>query len=182
MKIYTKTGDLGTTRLLGMTEVSKADLRLQAYGATDELNSMIGWAALLEKSEYQELLAQIQSELFTIGSWLACEDEQFFKQLPSLKPELVVKMEQAIDEMTAQMPPLKSFILPGGCEANARFHLARTSTRNTERQCINFFLKEHEFVKKNEIIIFLNRLSDYFFTRARFAAHSEQIAEVVWKP
>jgi cob(I)alamin adenosyltransferase len=182
MKIYTKTGDQGTTRLLGMTEVSKADLRLCAYGSTDELNSVIGWAALVETTTYKDLLKKIQCELFTIGSWLACEDESFFAQLPKLKPELIDELEVAIDEMTEQMPKLTAFILPGGSEGNARFHMARTTARNCERQCINYFIKDPDFVKKTEVIIFLNRLSDYFFTRARFASHLDQVNEVVWKP
>lgn len=187
VKIYTKTGDLGKTRLVGGSECSKATTRIEAYGAVDELNSYIGVAIRESEKGVESLgimelknptahpkmielannLRRIQNELFNVGSQLACEKEDTRKMLPGIKPEFVSKLESEIDVMTVNLDELKEFILPGGSTAASHLHVARTICRRSERQVVRLIEEGHE-----EMLIcmqYLNRLSDYLFTAARFA-------------
>ncbi|HNE50130.1 MAG TPA: cob(I)yrinic acid a,c-diamide adenosyltransferase [Chitinophagales bacterium] len=179
MKIYTKTGDKGTTALYGGTRLSKADMRIEAYGTIDELNSFIGWVATyLEEKEYTDLLQAIQSRLFDIGTRLAAAPGKQNLILPEIPEESITQMENYIDKMTAQLPELKFFILPGGSRSSAVCHTARTVCRRAERGVVR--LSEHEEI--DEIILhFLNRLSDFLFVLARKLAHDANEPEIVWK-
>lgn len=180
MKIYTKTGDDGMTSLIGGSRVSKAHLRIEAYGTVDELNACIGLLGDQPVNALRkEVLKEIQDRLFTIGSHLASEPEQARKNLPDLIGEDVVVLERAIDHMTDALPVLRAFILPGGHESVSFGHLARTVCRRAERAVI--YLHEHEEVE--EIIIrYLNRLSDYLFVLCRKMGQELEVEEVTWKP
>lgn len=180
MKIYTKTGDKGTTSLVGGTRVSKADLRLEAYGTVDELNSYIGLLGDQTVNEgRKELLKEIQDRLFTIGSHLASEPDGVSKRLPDLLDSDLVLLENKMDEMNEALPPLRAFILPGGHASVSFGHVARTVCRRAERAVI--LLQEREGV--DEIIIrYLNRLSDFVFMLCRKMAQELNVEEVTWKP
>ncbi len=180
MKIYTKTGDTGKTSLLGGRRVSKADLRIDAYGTVDELNSYIGLLRDQDVNKVRNtLLKEIQDRLFTIGATLASEPGKQNIKRPDLHPEDLAILEKEIDEMEAKLSPLKHFILPGGHQVVSFCHIARTVCRRTER-CV-IYLMETEFV--DEIIVqYLNRLSDYLFVLGRLIAKELEIEEVTWKP
>ena len=127
MKIYTKTGDDGSTSLLGGSRVAKSDPRIECYGTVDELNASIGFAVVTADPATAALLRQIQNELFIIGSHLAvAEGSTPSATMPALEESAIGRMEMQIDTATAQLPPLRNFILPGGTELAARLHLART--------------------------------------------------------
>ncbi len=179
MKIYTKTGDTGKTSLLGGKRVSKADLRIDAYGTVDELNAFIGLLRDQEinyKREY--LMKEVQDRLFTIGSVLASEPGKSVKH-PDLHEEDLDVLEKEIDQMEALLPPLRNFVLPGGHQVVSFCHLARTVCRRTER-CIIALMEVEEV---DEIIIkYLNRLSDYLFVLGRLISKELGIEEVTWKP
>ncbi len=178
MKIYTKTGDAGQTSLIGGARVSKADLRIDLYGEVDELNSYVGY---LRGSFDNELLENIQNQLFCLGSLLACEKENHEKfKLPNIDSSIVEKLEKAIDEMNDSLDPLKNFILPSGSEGANRSHLCRVIARRSERKLVNFLNQVPDQIPENSVI-FLNRLSDYFFTLSRFINKSENIDETIWK-
>lgn len=179
MKIYTKTGDQGTTSLFGGKRVSKAHLRIDAYGTVDELNS---WMGLLRDQQVngtrQEILLKIQNKLFTIGSMLATEPGNTKVKIPTLKEDDVHLLEQEIDDMDTSLPALKSFILPGGHSSVSFCHVARTVCRRAERLVIGL----HESEPVNPLIIpYLNRLSDYLFVLSRKMAHELNIEESPWK-
>lgn len=187
-KIYTKTGDKGETRLVSGEKVSKAHLRLEAYGTVDELNSTIGVACSQidlspEKEKIltplQESLFQIQNALFNIGSQLACNEAELSKKLPNVSEGDVLKLEQKIDELEVQLTPLKNFILPGGTLAAAQFHICRTVCRRAERLCIRLQVDGTEV--SPVVIQYLNRLSDLFFVMSRFCNHIERRKEIEWK-
>ncbi|MEY2963501.1 MAG: hypothetical protein RL754_762 [Bacteroidota bacterium] len=178
MKIYTKTGDKGTTSLLTGKRVSKMDLRLEAYGTVDELNSVLGWLAAGVPSGVFDLAHDIQSELFAMGSHLAVDGPVAFP-MPVLNPELVGKMESQIDSWNAELPELKNFVLPGGSEAAARCHMARTVCRRAERLAVAL---AEEAAFPEEILTFLNRLSDFLFVMARWVLHVEGREAVIWTP
>ena len=165
MKIYTKTGDMGTTSLLGGKRVSKSDQRIEAYGTLDELNSYIG---LLRDQKVnhdrKEILYSIQNELFTLGSLLAADPDKPKLKLPELVEESILKIEKEIDYMDKFLPPMKHFILPGGNQAVSFCHIARTICRRSERMCIALALNEPI---PDLIIKYINRLSDYLFVLAR---------------
>jgi len=181
MKIYTKTGDKGTTALLGGTRVSKAHLRIDAYGTVDELNAYIG---LLRDQEVNQkgretLLKEIQDRLFTLGATLATSPGKDNVKRPDILPEDIEALEKAIDEMEGSLEPLKNFILPGGHQVVSYCHLARTVCRRTER-CI-IMLNETEPV--DEILIsYINRLSDFLFVLGRKIAQELNVNEVLWEP
>lgn len=179
MKIYTKTGDLGQTSLIGGTRVPKDHIRIEAYGTVDELNSNLGlvWAYSSDENQ-KNLLLQIQSELFTIGSLLAATDDVKM-QLPSLDQSAIEQLENAIDLMDNQVEPLKNFILPSGNVAIAQIHVARCVCRRAERKVV--LLHHHETVNPM-VISYLNRLSDYLFTLARLEAKLQGVTEVPWNP
>jgi cob(I)alamin adenosyltransferase len=178
VKIYTKTGDKGTTSLLSGTRVSKADMRLDAYGTLDELNSWLGVLASELPTNSFPLLTKIQSELFSMGSYLALEGEATFP-MPKLDPDLVNALERQIDSWNEQLPELKNFILPSGSKASSMAQVARTITRRAERRVVAL---ANEVEVKEEIPVFLNRLSDFFFVLARFILHKEGLQERIWTP
>jgi cob(I)alamin adenosyltransferase len=179
LKIYTKTGDKGTTSLIGGTKVLKSDLRIEAYGTVDELNSYIGLCKdLLQDAASKTMLQEIQDRLFTIGSSLACDPEKEPKlKLPDLKETDVELLEKEIDKMNASLPEMKNFILPGGHITVSHLHIARCVCRRAERCCVRL-----ETGAETIIIKYLNRLSDYLFVLARYIAHLLQTAEIPWKP
>jgi cob(I)alamin adenosyltransferase len=185
MKIYTKTGDKGSTSLFGGVRVPKSHARLNAYGTIDELNSHIGYALALETQHPSEiglgmLLMPVQNELFTIGSHLATpyNADTVPKTLPAFPAEAVNRIEQQIDILTAQLPELKTFILPGGSPVAAQLHICRTVCRRAERLVVD--LVQTEYVLP-EIIAYLNRLSDFLFTLNRSVNHAHGIADTPWK-
>lgn len=181
-KIYTKTGDSGSTSLIGGTKVPKSDVRIEAYGTVDELNSWIGLVNdQLHMTEFKNELKDIQDRLFTIGSALACDaDKEPKMRLPDLHETDIKLLEIKIDEMTAQLPPMKSFILPGGHVTVSYIHISRTVCRRAERLIVG--MKQHDLFVEEKVIQYLNRLSDYLFTLARYAAEKLGIEEVPWKP
>ena len=181
-KIYTKTGDKGHTSLIGGTKVPKNDLRIDAYGTIDELNSWIGMINdQLKSAEFKNELKDIQDRLFTIGSSLACDAGKESKMiLPDLHSSDIQLLEVKIDEMTAQLPPMKSFILPGGHVTVSAIHITRTVCRRAERLIVG--LQQQELFVEPLVIQYVNRLSDYLFTLARYAAQKLGVEEVAWKP
>ena len=184
-KIYTRTGDEGKTSLVSGNRTFKSDLRIDLYGELDELNSRIGYSyALLPEgmTEIKNFLHVIQSALFDLGSNMACEFENREKfNLPQLTEDLITQIEKEIDGMDKDLEPLKNFILPGGTAASASIHLARTGSRIVERKLVHY-----EHVTKEVLpplsIIFLNRLSDYFFVLARYVNKKMNGPEILWKP
>ena len=182
MKIYTKTGDQGTTALFGGKRVSKADLRIETYGTVDELNSWIGMINdQLADDEFRHELKEIQDRLFTIGSSLATDSDKESKmKLPDLHQSDIQFLEQKIDNMTAALPPMKSFILPGGHTTVSSIHITRCVCRRAERLTVN--MQQHDLFVDEKVIQYLNRLSDYLFTLARYAAQKLGAEEIPWKP
>ena len=181
MKIYTKTGDKGSTSLIGGTKVPKSHLRIEAYGTVDELNSYIGLCRdLLSDNAIRELLQEIQDRLFTIGSSLACDPEKEPRmRLPDLKETDIQLLEKSIDKMNEDLPEMKSFILPGGHTTVSHLHIARCVCRRAERCVVRLEMESPE--KDSLTLKYLNRLSDYLFVLARYAGHQLQIEEIPWK-
>jgi cob(I)alamin adenosyltransferase len=182
LKIYTKTGDKGKTSLIGGTKVLKSHRRIEAYGTVDELNSFIGLCLdHLRISNISNILSEIQDRLFTIGSELACDPEKESKlKIPDLHETDVTLLEKEMDKMNETLPPMKSFILPGGHVAISLLHVARCVCRRAERCCVAMLKKEMEVDPL--IIKYLNRLSDYLFVLARFTAQQTGSVEIPWKP
>ena len=186
-KIYTKTGDAGETSLVSGTRAPKSDARIMLYGEVDELNSRIGALVAILRSEKQfdqqmSLLEEIQSGLFDLGSNLACEAQKRTEwKLPQVAIGLVQKLETSIDQMDGTLEPLKNFILPGGHITAAHAHLCRTSCRAVERLMVSYQHESGEELPENGLI-FLNRLSDYFFVLARWLNKKMNIGETPWKP
>ena len=181
-KIYTKTGDKGSTSLIGGTKVPKSDLRIETYGTVDELNSWIGLLNdQLADETIQPELREIQDRLFTIGSSLATDAEKEPKmKLPDLHAGDIEFLEKRIDDMTAMLPIMKSFILPGGHPTVSSIHIARCVCRRAERLAVG--MKHHKLFVDEKLIQYLNRLSDYLFTLARFAGQKLGALEIAWKP
>ncbi|MDI9359143.1 MAG: cob(I)yrinic acid a,c-diamide adenosyltransferase [Phycisphaerales bacterium] len=184
MKIYTKTGDAGKTSLIGGTRVLKSDQRIKAYGTVDELNSYIGLIAdyLSQDKKFDTaLFKEIQDRLFTVGSSLACDQDKDIKlKIPDLYPSDISLLEKEIDSMTIELPPLKSFILPGGSIAISHIHIARCVCRSAERLCVE--IRDNNRTVNPLIIQYLNRLSDYLFVLARYVAFKNNIQERLWVP
>jgi cob(I)alamin adenosyltransferase len=182
MKIYTKTGDLGKTSLIGGTKVPKSHLRIETYGTVDELNSYIGLLSdNLTEQHTKDTLKEIQDRLFTIGSSLACDpDKEPLMKIPDLKETDINLLEREIDNMNDVLPPMKFFVLPGGHVAVSTAHVARCICRRAERLCVN--MQEHELFVDPLVIKYLNRLSDYLFVLGRYVAHILQVQEIPWKP
>lgn len=180
-KIYTKTGDKGKTSLIGGTKVPKNDIRIETYGTVDELNSWIGLVNdQLNDEEFKNELKEIQDRLFTIGSSLATDAGKESKmKLPDLKQSDIEFLEKRIDAMTSALPEMKSFILPGGHVAVSSIHITRCVCRRAERLAVN--MQQHELFVEEKIIQYLNRLSDYLFTLARFVAQKLGAEEIPWK-
>lgn len=181
MKIYTKTGDKGTTALVGGRRVSKGDLKIEAYGTVDELNSWIGLVRDQPINESRkDLLKEIQDRLFTIGADLASEPEQVRKKpVPSLIDDDITLLENEMDKMDTELTPLRAFVLPGGNQSVSFAHLARTVCRRAERLAIRLSAEE----EVNPMIVkYLNRLSDYLFVLSRKMTQELGSEEITWKP
>lgn len=180
MKIYTKKGDQGSTGLIGGTRVSKGDVRIEAYGTVDELNSYIGLISTLDINLlYVAQLQEIQDRLFTIGSHLAADPEKSKMQLPDLLESDVEKLEHWMDVMDEALPPLTAFILPGGHTISAHTHVARCICRRAERMAVS--LDELEGVEAL-VLTYLNRLSDYLFVLSRKFSLDNGVQEHTWTP
>ena len=177
-KIYTKTGDEGTTGLVNGPRRSKADLRVEAYGTVDEANAAIGIARLETTGELNDMLALIQNDLFDLGSDLASPLDN--AEQPSLRiiASQTKRLEDEIDRLNELLTPLTSFVLPGGSPASAHLHLARTIARRAERAMVTLSAKEN--VNK-EALIYINRLSDFLFVAARYANNVGK-GDVLWVP
>ena len=181
MKIYTKTGDDGTTGLVGGARVSKADARIDCYGTIDELNAAVGLSAVAASDDTRERLLAVQHELFIIGAILATPDEKSPKNvtLPPLEQSSVDRLEHEIDSTEAELPVLRNFILPGGSELSARLHLARTICRRGERLLVAL-CKPGGATVDPILVKYLNRLSDWLFVHARQANHRSGVSDVPW--
>jgi cob(I)alamin adenosyltransferase len=181
-KIYTKTGDLGKTSLIGGTKVAKSNIRIQTYGTVDELNSYIGLCNdLLVDAASNKTLKEIQDRLFTIGSSLACDpDKEPLMRIPDLVEEDIVFLEKEIDRMMEILPPMKFFVLPGGHQTVSTLHVARTVCRRAECLCVQ--MQEENLFVDALVLKYINRLSDYLFTLARYATHLLKVEEVAWIP
>ena len=180
-KLYTKTGDKGKTSLLGGKKVSKADLRIEAYGNVDELNAFVGHLKDHEEveSRLKQQLYWIQEHLFTIGSILATEEDFSGFELPKISETEVSQLEVWIDKFDGELPALKNFILPGGHPAVSLAHICRTICRRTERSIIAL---SNESPVEEVILRFINRLSDYFFIFARALSKLLDAPEIPWSP
>jgi len=175
MPIYTKFGDKGKTALIGGEVVPKDDPRVEAYGAVDELNAMIGLA--LSFSDMNELglaLVGVQNDLFTIGAGLASKG----RKTKSISPIRLSKIEAEIDHLENELPPLNHFIIPGGSKTASLLHLARTVCRRAERNVVSLSRKEKV---DPDTIVFLNRLGDLLFILARYVNYRKKIEEKIWK-
>lgn len=183
MRIYTRTGDKGETGLFGGDRVSKAHLRLQAYGTLDELNSLLGILRLRVTAPtlVGETLKQIQRDIFSLGALLATPEEQLAKLDAKMSKPLwsTEEMEQDIDRLTALAPPLTSFVLPGGGEGAAYAHWARTVCRRAEREIVAL---SSEVDVRPEVLTYINRLSDWLFSLSRAENAVNGIPDVEWKP
>lgn len=176
--IYTKGGDKGETSLLSGTRVSKSSDRVEAYGTLDELNAVVGCLRdALSGEQVRDILLEVQENLFVAEALIAEDPDRRVTGLPVLSEKSIAALEQEIDTMTAQMPPLASFILPGGDPDVSRCHLARTVCRRAERSVIRLHLTSPV---PDIIIRYLNRLSDYFFVLARKIGHDKGIDEITW--
>ncbi|RYY55169.1 MAG: cob(I)yrinic acid a,c-diamide adenosyltransferase [Chitinophagaceae bacterium] len=182
MKIYTKTGDSGNTSLIGGTKVPKSHLRIESYGTVDELNSCIGLCRdLLTDPTGRQVLQEVQDRLFTIGAALACDPQKERKMLiPDLHEEDIINLEKEMDRMDGELPVMKSFILPGGHPTVSQLHIARCVCRRAERCVVRLETESQEV--EPIILKYLNRLSDYLFVLARYAAAGLGAPEIPWTP
>ncbi len=180
-KIYTKTGDLGKTSLIGGTKVPKSHIRIESYGTIDELNSFIGLVSdSIQHQHTKDILKEIQDRLFTIGSSLACDpDKEPLMKIPDLKETDIFLLEKEIDAMNDVLPVMKNFILPGGHISISSTHIARCVCRRSERICVN--MQENEMFVEPLVIKYLNRLSDYLFVLARYIGHILSVEEIAWR-
>ena len=179
MKIYTRTGDDGTTGLIGGSRVPKHDAAIECYGTVDELNACLGVAAVAADPDTASSLREIQGELFTIGAHLATPPGHAkAASIPALGTGWIARLESQIDAAEAGLPPLRNFILPGGTESAARLHLARTVCRRAER-----LLVAHAGERSLDplILTYMNRLSDWLFVYARLANHRADVPDVPWR-
>jgi cob(I)alamin adenosyltransferase len=181
-KIYTRTGDLGNTSLIGGTKIPKSHIRIDSYGNIDELNSYIGLVSdYLLDDNLKTVLKGVQDRLFTIGSSLACDPEkETGMHIPDLKETDILFLEKAIDRMNDALPPMKHFILPGGHVAVSTIHITRCVCRRAERGVVN--LLQHEQFVEPLVIKYLNRLSDYLFVLARYVGKQLGVEEIIWLP
>jgi cob(I)alamin adenosyltransferase len=192
-KIYTKTGDKGKTSLIGGTKVPKDNIRIETYGTVDELNSFIGLLndhlgaltpptlAATTLAAPMHILREIQDRLFTIGSSLACDpDKSPQLKIPDLGAGDTNALEKEIDRMNGELPPMKSFLLPGGHIAISTAHIARCVCRRAERLCVR--MQGSGLFIDPLVFQYINRLSDYLFMLARFIGHVLDIPEIPWKP
>ena len=181
MKIYTRRGDSGETDLFGSGRVSKDHLRVEAYGAVDEVNATLGLcAAATPEADLRELVQSLQRGLFELGSYLATPDARHRDAMGMQEPraEAIAALEARIDAFEAELPPLERFVLPGGTKSAAAFHLARTVCRRAERQAVA--LDRAESLAPSAMK-YLNRLSDLLFVLARVANHRAGVPDVEWE-
>ena len=187
MKIYTKTGDKGTTALFGGTRVSKHHIRIDSYGTVDELNSHLGLMRDQQVDEHsREIVIKIQDRLFTLGAILATDPEKAVLKngkerlnIPRISTEDIELLEQEIDRMNEELPPMTNFILPGGHQTVSVCHVARCVCRRAERLASALYEIEPF---EEQVLQYLNRLSDYLFVLARKLSHDLQVKEVKWIP
>ncbi len=178
MKIYTKTGDQGETGLLGGQRISKASSRISALGVVDELNASIGFARSVGlEASLDSILAEVQNRLFDLGAELAAVSGSEW-QIASIQHRHILPLETDIDRMTAILPPLQRFILPGGTQGSAAMHVARGVCRRAERVLLELHTLEP---LRDEVIAYLNRLSDWLFTAARYENHVSGNGDVFWE-
>jgi cob(I)alamin adenosyltransferase len=180
-RIYTKTGDKGTTGLYGGGRVRKDDPRVEAYGSVDELNAVLGvCVSAVTDDDLRAALRKVQAELFTLGGELATPNpEGAAKQVEPVGDEEIAWMERLIDRIDGEVPPLRKFVLPGGHPAAAQLHVARTVCRRAERRVLS--LSDHAPVRDG-VLVYLNRLSDLLFMMARLQAVRAGVPEPTWDP
>lgn len=186
-RVYTKVGDGGTTRLVGGAEVSKDDLRIEAYGTVDELNAVLGLArtfnqastALAARDEVDRVLAAVQNDLFNVGADLATPAADRWPTMYRVDEPDVVKLEGWIDRLNDELPPLREFILPGGGPVGASLHQARTVCRRAERRVVTLLRADEEV--GYGVLRYLNRLSDLLFVLGRWAARAHGEPEYLWQ-
>ena len=183
MKIYTKTGDKGTTCLIGGTRVSKASVQLEAYGTSDELNSFIGWLRAAELgSDIDGILARVQNKLFNLGAYLALDEKTEPTDATSIKEEDVRFLETAIDDIENTLPKVFAFIIPGGSERISRCHICRTICRRLERRMVELFELTHNETEQARLTLqFVNRLSDFLFILSKKVAQNEKKDLFLWE-
>jgi cob(I)alamin adenosyltransferase len=181
-KIYTKTGDKGTTSLIGGSKVLKSHSRIESYGTIDELNSHIGLCRdLISIPEIRIILKEVQDRLFTIGSALACDPEKETKlKIPDLNESDVTLLEDEMDRMDLVLEPLQYFIMPGGHPTVSHIHIARCVCRRAERLVVELLMSDAE--QDGLIIKYINRLSDYLFTLSRYIGKDLLVEEITWRP
>ena len=183
MKIYTKTGDSGETGLLGGVRVSKDHLAVRACGGLDEVNSHIGLARSHPLGQAIDgILAEIQADLFVLGSQLADCMSAKSKRSATLRENRVVELEESIDEFDSQLAPMDAFILPGGCLSGAQLHVARTVCRRVECDVVRLQTTIEANQEITDAIVYLNRLSDFLFVLARYVNFVNESPETKWLP
>jgi len=180
-RVYTRTGDEGRTALAGGQRIPKDDLRIEAYGTLDELNGFIGLAreSARELPQLDAILRRVQHELFNAGSILATLPEDVHPRQARVTPAEWRQLEFEIDAMNEGLPPLRSFVLPGGCRLNAELHICRTVCRRAERICVTL---AGVGAVDPDILRYLNRLSDAFFVWSRWASAQLGVSETLWEP
>lgn len=180
MKLYTRQGDDGSTSLFGGQRVQKDVLRVQAYGEVDELNSVIGLAAVVaDEHHLRPLLLRVQAELFELGTAICTPPGKPVAHVTPFTNDQVERLEREIDTMTESLEPMRNFILPGGCESAARLHVARTVCRRAERAIVSL---AHVEPVDAPVLAYINRLSDLLFAMARRANQLAGVADVPWQP
>lgn len=180
MKVYTRTGDKGTTALIGGRRVKKYSERLEAYGAVDELIAFVGLLRDgVDDINMKDQLAVIQDNLMVLSGELAADDGFDLKKIPTVKEHYIVWLEQRIDEFDEELPPLRAFVLPGGHTTVSFCHVARTVCRRSERKAL-LVAEDHELSPL--VPQYLNRLSDYLFVLSRKLSKDFKINEILWEP
>lgn len=183
MKIYTKTGDDGKTSLFRGGRVSKDNDRIEAYGSVDELNSILGIVLTeITDKEVEKVLIKIQNDLFVVGSDLATvkeSNENNDKKVLRVPKEMIEFLEKQIDYFDEKLPPLTNFVLPGGTKSAANLHHARTVCRRAERKVVKLMAAAGI---SDEVLIYLNRLSDFLFVLSRFENFQANIPDTIWNP
>ena len=176
VKIYTRTGDAGETGLFDGTRVSKADSRVATYGEVDELNAWLGLSRVALDTRLAPMIERIQRDLFALGARLADPSQKIADRVTkaAISPEDIARLEGWIDQLEADLPPLRRFILPGGSQAGAALHVARTVCRRAERAMVALGQVDPD------LIVYVNRLSDLLFVMARAANHAGGTPEVEW--
>lgn len=178
MKIYTKKGDLGQTFLFGGGPYPKDSERIDAYGTVDELNSVLGCALSEMEAELADILREVQKQLFVVGAELATINPAPEMEAGFIQAKHVVALENQIDAWETELEPLKKFILPGGNHAAALLHLGRTVCRRAERQVVTV---SHDIGVRPEMIVYLNRLSDWLFVLARIVNLRSGVTDILWE-